>query len=51
MAKVFKAKKCPNCLGRGICADGTSCPTCHGEGEVPYSLNVKVPAVPCWEVT
>jgi DnaJ-class molecular chaperone len=48
MPHIFKLKKCPNCLGRGICTDGTTCPTCKGEGEIASSLNVIVPDEPCW---
>jgi len=50
VVRIFKTKKCPNCLGRGICKDGSLCPTCRGEGEVSSSLDVVVPEVPCWDV-
>jgi DnaJ-class molecular chaperone len=45
---IFKMHKCPNCLGRGICTDGTTCPMCKGSGEVSYSQNVSMTELPCW---
>jgi DnaJ-class molecular chaperone len=45
---IFKMHKCPNCLGRGICTDGTTCSMCKGSGGVSYSQNVSMSELPCW---
>jgi len=32
---VYKMKKCPTCIGAGVCSDGDPCPSCEGTGEIP----------------
>lgn len=48
MAQLFKMRKCPNCLGRGICTDGSTCPACEGKGEVPHGMELPLEE-PCWQ--
>lgn len=35
MMAVFKMKKCPTCIGIGVCDEGDKCPTREGIGEIP----------------
>jgi len=44
---VKKLKKCPTCLGRGICDDESKCATCGGTGEIAHGKEV-VAKEPCW---
>lgn len=46
---VKKLKKCPACLGRGICDDGSKCDTCEGTGEIAHGEEV-LAEEPCWTV-
>ena len=48
-AMVSKLKKCPTCLGMGICDDGSTCLTCEGTGEIAHGKEVL--AEPCWNIT
>lgn len=45
---VKKLKKCPTCLGRGICDDESKCGTCEGTGEVTHDEEV-LAEEPCWD--
>jgi DnaJ-class molecular chaperone len=45
---VEKLKKCPTCLGRGICADGSKCDICEGTGEIMHGEEV-LAEEPCWD--
>ncbi|HUS18476.1 MAG TPA: hypothetical protein VMZ25_02400 [Terriglobales bacterium] len=46
---VTKLKKCPGCLGRGICDDGSKCAVCEGTGEIAHGEEIFVEE-PCWSM-
>jgi DnaJ-class molecular chaperone len=48
---ISKHRKCPTCLGRGVCDDGSICPLCAGIGEVEYNQMPLFPQEPCWDPT
>ena len=49
MPLVAKHTKCPNCLGMGVCSDGSDCDYCGGSGEVVQQEAREYDEVPCWE--